>query len=550
VRVAARCGTIVTLTILLVTIGSGQMANLNGSIGFASSLIGTTEPDFIQLGYGPGSLSSVQAGIPVFSSGDSLWFLSSSSLIISAQLVSPGGITKASSAISESTVSRLYTFSAADQEGNWTLKLTFMNSTMMSIAIPFVNPAAHQIEPTMSSFSIQNGHVQVGFNISPSQAFNLEGCLVSNDTNSTVEIPLPTSIGRAEMLINGNLHNANLTVKGPTSQPFSFWYELDYSYSYAGNVTGELISREVPVFKSSTTFFVGSVSRAATLANDTAPRQGKYELSAYFNSASGLFVEQTSMLLLQDGKWLWTGGCNTTQISSLSFTEQSSLTTSPNKWPTTFYLTYDVEGIDAYSALDLNLNQTGIHFLGSIGSAALPFLSFMILSNPNVLASGEYNGEIYLIARNFPLSLQIVPTFGTESLQTQTVAINKPFTDNQVVVPVGALNVQVTNNSAPLADASIIADNGFGGKATATSGPGGIVILYLPSGSYNVTVSSDGSSISKASTISTGAESNLQFAFSSSSSLGFIPYLLISVFIIGFIINVWLWIIRPRRALI
>jgi hypothetical protein len=145
--------------------------------------------------------------------------------------------------------------------------------------------------------------------------------------------------------------------------------------------------------------------------------------------------------------------------------------------------------------------------------------------------------------------MQITPTFGNTSLQTQTVQIVNPFTDNQVQIPVGALGVMVSNDSSPTEGATILVQNEFGGKMSTTSGPDGGAIIYLPSGQYNVTVTNGGQSESKNAMVSTGAESELQFSFKSNPATAYLQYLLVSTLIIGILLSLWFWIIRPKRRM-
>ena len=140
--------------------------------------------------------------------------------------------------------------------GRLDTELTPQNSPVaFTVTIPFVNPSLHQTSVRMSNFSLQSGELNLGFDFSANSVYNLEACLASADVNSTIVVPIPSSIGRGEMLLNGNIHNATVSIKGITSETFSFWYELDYSYSYSGNVTGELISQDVTTISSSNALF-------------------------------------------------------------------------------------------------------------------------------------------------------------------------------------------------------------------------------------------------------------------------------------------------------
>ena len=538
-----------SLLILVILAGMTPALNQHDQLHFASAQTGLPIPSSMELGYSPSSLASIENGVPIYAPNDSIWLLSGSNSVVTAQLLNPTGGVVATQVISPETVSRMYTFSAKDLEGGWTLEITPQNSPVAYVmTIPFVNPSLHQTSVKMSNFSMQSGELNLGFAFSAYDAYDMEACLASADVNSTIVIPIPSSIGRGEMLLNGNIHNATISIKGVTSQTFSFWYELDYSYSYSGNVTGEIISRDVTTISSSNALFTTVAPENVTLTNDTDTRPGRYELNAYFSDGGGLIVEQTKALVLDNGSLLWLGGCPSIQISGQSFNMTSDLTLGPRTWPTGLFLMYEVQGVDSYTALSLGLNQTRIHLVSSIGNTTLPYLGFSVGSNPDVLDSEVYNGSLYVIGRDFPLSLQVTPSFGGDNLQTQSVVINSAFTDNQLKLPIGALSIQVTNSSGPLQGATISVENDFGGITSSVSGLDGRVIIYLPPGQYNVTVTNDGQSISKSVELSTDAQSSLQFSFMTNISADYLLYVLASLLIIGLGLNVWAWIIRPKRA--
>ncbi|MGA2874907.1 MAG: carboxypeptidase-like regulatory domain-containing protein [Nitrososphaerales archaeon] len=538
-----------SLLILVILIGMTPALNPHYQLHLASAQTGLPIPFSMELGYSPSSLASIENGVPIYAPNDSVWSLSGSNSVVTAQLLTPTGGVVATRVISPETVSRLYTFSAKDPEGGWTLELTPQNSPVAFVmTIPFVNPSLHQTSVKMSNFSMHGGELNLGFAFSATNVYNMESCLASADVNSTIVIPIPSSIGRGEMLLNGNIHNATVSIKGVTSQTFSFWYELDYSYSYSGNVIGEVISRDVTTVSSSNALFTTVAPENVTLTNSTDTRPGRYELNAYFSDGGGLIVEQTRALVLDNGGLLWLGDCSSIHISGQSFNTTSDLTLGPRTWPTSLYLMYEVQGVDSYTALSLGLNQTRIHFVSSIGNTTLPYLGFSVGSNPNILASEVYNGALYIIGRDFPLSLQVTPSFGSDNLQTQSVVLNSAFTDNQFKLPIGALSIRVTNGSGPLQGATISVENDFSGETGSISGLDGRVIIYLPAGQYDVTATNNGQSISKSVELSTGTQSSLQFSFVTNPSTDYLQYVLVSLLIIGLGLNIWVWIIRPKQV--
>ena len=98
--------------------------------------------------------------------------------------------------------------------------------------------------------------------------------------------------------------------------------------------------------------------------------------------------------------------------------------------------------------------------------------------------------------------------------------------------------------------ASVVVDNGYGGEMIGSSNATGYASFYLPQGRYNVTISVGAYAASQNSTISANSESDLAFTVPTpippASSL---PYVLISFLIVGLLLNVWGWLIRPRRGL-
>ena len=195
---------------------------------------------------------------------------------------------------------------------------------------------------------------------------------------------------------------------------------------------------------------------------------------------------------------------------------------------------YDLGGVNTYSIQQFNFKLTSIQFLGSNLNANLSYLGYSVAPSRDVLASGTFNNSVYLALGNIPTTVDITPIFGNKSLQSQTIYVLNDYTVKQIVIPVGSLEVQVTNNSIPLPHVTIVAENGYGGKASTISGTTGKFTFYLPQGSYNVTVSSEGQSLSKDVNISNYYKSNLEFNFVS-SEIGYVTYLLVSLLIVGFL---------------
>jgi hypothetical protein len=139
----------------------------------------------------------------------------------------------------------------------------------------------------LSNFSLQQGELNLGFTMPPGNAYDLDACLASADVNSTIAVPIPSSLGNGEMLLNTTISNATVSIKGLTSEPFSFWYQMNHLYSYSGNATGELISRNLVALSSNAALFTSIAPRNVALINNTSIRPGRYQVNAYFDGGGG-----------------------------------------------------------------------------------------------------------------------------------------------------------------------------------------------------------------------------------------------------------------------
>lgn len=518
-----------------------------GRFNFSSTAALQAKPSFIELGYGPGYLESVENGIPVYAPGDSMWLLSTSGEVSSVQLVSPKGVTESFRGVTGSTVYDLYQFTASDVEGNWSLVVTLANSSAFSLQIPFVNPAAHPIGLSLSNYSLGAGSVNLNFAVSSNNAFNVQTCLASSDVNSTIVVPVPAKFGGGDMSLIGGTHSVELSFEGSVTSPFTFMFEMDYSYSYQGSLKGEYISRDVSVFKSNTVVITSSNPTLLQISNYTSPRFGRYTMNAYFDNSNGVEVEQTTALLLNGLNWIWIGGCGTNQVNTLTFSSSHSLQGDILSWPTSLLYMYEIDGVDTYARIPVLLNLARVDFIGSLNFSNLYYLGYTIAQNEKIDQSSIYDGSLFLIGKSFPLSFQVTPNFGSSNLTTQNMTVMEPYTIESDVIGVGDVNASITNNTVPLSGASMVADNGLGGSLSSTSNTRGLALLTLPIGTYNVTVTTGGQSLTQRVSVTTDGKTVLQFNFTSTPpALDTSEYILISLVVIGFLADIVLW-LRPRR---
>lgn len=534
---------VLLLLILLLAVNLSMKYD-RGSSELSNAQAASSIPSFLEFGFSPSTLSSAQDGIPVFAPNDELWILSNLNQSISLNLSSDGrGVESVS--LPTSTAMRIYTFNNSDQEGNWTLSVAPPNSDAFQIEIPFVNPSDHNVAVSLAQYSIQNGQIGLGFSVTSSGAYDLEGCLSTNSTG-TVDVPLPSKLGSGTVSISSNLRAANISFTGKLNQTFSFWYEVYHSYSYSGALPNEYISRDLEVIRSSSAFFSSASTQTVSLTNETTLRPGKYLIESFFESGLGLSVFESNELLLIDGQWYSLKGCNTFQITSSSFTEQVNIAQDYLNWPKTLYLMYEINGVDSYSVAPIQINLARIDFFGQPGNVKLTYLAYAI-SSPDILATSAYNGSIYVVVKSLPVSLNVTPEFGNEALSNYTVSISQQFSTEEIVVPVGRLTVQLLGSTESVRGIPIAVTNGRGGSVLGDTDPSGLVSFYLPSGSYNVWINRGQPTAFKNASITSASVTLVQFTVTPSGFPWYVPELLGGLLAVGMGLNLWVWIFRRRR---
>ncbi|MDA4131128.1 MAG: hypothetical protein OK457_10185, partial [Thaumarchaeota archaeon] len=179
------CGKII-LFIFLLSIFAGWANNQAIRTSAQVSPTTSSEPSFIEIGFGPDTLSLASLGTPIFTTNDSLWIHSLSSDAISVTMIDPSGIVSYGPAIlSSSTASAIHFFTNSDPQGIWNLSVRLPNSSTYSIPITFQVPAVNNSIVSLTEYSIQYGQINLGFAADSVSAYDLEACLTSNFGNGT-----------------------------------------------------------------------------------------------------------------------------------------------------------------------------------------------------------------------------------------------------------------------------------------------------------------------------------------------------------------------------
>ncbi|MHB8568032.1 MAG: hypothetical protein ACYC7D_11775 [Nitrososphaerales archaeon] len=505
-------------------------------------------PSSLSFGYSPTTLSPLQNGIPVYSILDQMWAESVANQSVELSLISPNGMTILSTSLQPSTASLIYTFQSSDQEGVWTLSI---NSQQGGNSLPFllVNPSNHNLGINLNYFSLESGQLNIGFNVSQTFDFNIEGCFASNNSLSTVFVPTPSSLGSGSLAVQWNGSASSIAIQGSISQPFSYWYELYYSYSYSNTNTSQLVSRDSQVAKSDVALITQSTSQASVaVSKDAVLREGRYVMRSYFESASGLTVSESRILILGQGApWFWLTSCNPFSIpASTSFQKSVSLTGNSTQWPYLFYYMYDVEGVDALGVLPLNIQIARINFKGSPWNVPLNGISFALNNNSAIETSSSYQGSIYIASNKFPLEVTVRPSFGGQELQAVIIDLNAASTDYAATIPIGKIIAQETANGSPLNGTTVELLNMQNDSLMQSTVSGGNASFYVPPGSYLLKGSFGASTEVKEANVSAYGQSSVDFSF-------FTPqpppeyeiYAALVLAFLGIALNVYVWIARP-----
>ncbi len=537
--------------LLLITVSSSLMPLSRAQ---SSPAILPRAPPFIDLGAGPSSLAPARQGAPIFTINDSLWIYSTFDESITVALRNPANSSILIVNLAPSSIISLYTFTSSDPPGEWTLVFTLSNSTDFSMLVFLVEVPGNQVPVSLSEYSIQNGEINLGFSVNSPELYDLEGCLVSNASNpvdnNTISLDEPADVGTGQISVSMNSQNdtATFSTSRNVTTPFSFWFDLEYSYGYSAALTNETVSRDVVVARSDTALFNRSTSETVSLPILGNLRLGRYVVRGYFDSSSGLAVAQTTVLREAGGSWFWLSACNPFTVSGTSFSKRVNLAENPSTWPSKLYFMYQYDGIEGYSVLPLQINLARLDFLGQPGNVPLSGFTYSLSNSSDIEASGAYSGSVYVIAKNYPLSLTVTPMIGSEALNSVRVNITRPFSDSQIFIPIGKLTVEVTNNSKPDIGADVTISNSQGASLGSNIPAGGNTSFYLPSGLYNITVSKGGLAEEGNATVVDGSDTIVTITVTSPQFPRSYLELLLVPLVLGLALNIWAWVVSPRRT--
>jgi hypothetical protein len=547
-----------SLVLLLALLALAALLPVVGRPAAAQTDVAPIAVPSLSMGFGPGLLTPTSQGVPVYTAGDQLWVSSDSSASLGITLTDPGGVTIASTALLPMDPAIVHSFSGSEPTGVWSLTVGPGSSENQSQpvepqTVQFLVVQAFPDPATLSGYSLSAaGGLAMNFTLPTTVQYDIDACAVGTPQPTTASVPIPSALGSGQILLGEEGASLSIATKGLVSAPFEFWVELDQNYSYLQGLSPtSVVSRSIEVASTSATALVpdqGSTTAFnASLSEDAQLRAGRLELRAFFDSSVGISVEQTWVLSLGDGSWMPLQGCSAYgAVSSRSFSLSASLTGPVSGWPAAVYTTYDVYGVEMFSASDVGLEPAVLSVDASPWGTSLTD-SLLNFSSPGgaELASSPGNGTLYLVSGQYPVD--VVVSTGTQPGFTVTIA--QPFTETEVQVNSSKLSVATYLGTGGRAAGASIAVLDAGGQPVATAASGGQspAVFYLPPGNYTVRASLGNSTQVEVDVSQPGVSSAIAFHFATGSGTD-VVYLLETA-AVGLVasIVVWVKVYRDRR---
>ncbi len=551
-RIRAR--TVIVL-IILATLGLQMIQQVPLAHKFASAQIAG---DVLSLGYGASTLTPVGNLVPIYASNDQLWFQSSS---VAVQITLMAGNGNFSSTVlgptyipSQDAV-MLYQFTNSDTPGIWTLNV-YSGTQSVSISIEYVGSIAALPAPT-SAYALQNNQLDTRFSLQPgTDAYNIEGCLIYNSqVIQNISIPIPSNLGSGQLVVLNASSSANILIPAnKINTPFTFWYQLQYPYSYSQGSSSQIVTENKTTGQSTAIYISASSSLANTTFSSLVGNQrpGRAELFGFFDSSRGISVVATQVLVLDNSSWFWLGNCaqSSPMVPGQAFASVTSLSVQAPSLPTGFIEMGDVNGIESLSITQLNFQLSRLNFRAFPGNSVPSGVSITASSDVSTSAISPYNGTIYLLSQVYPVHINYTLNLQGQPFDSGTYTVLNSSLNFIVFVTLSEVAVQVNNNGKTQSGVQVVLNGNFNHNPNVTeslvTGGGGVATFYVPQGNYTFTASLDNSTQSKSVNASGGKVTSIAFFFIPvSSSPSLLPYLEAAA-IIGVIANLWVWVLRPR----
>jgi hypothetical protein len=555
------------------------IAESNASTVHSKILAQSAGDPFLQMGYGPNSLSFVTDDVPIYTLGDQMWLMSNYSQAQTLQifLIVPSsgtsGTVLAQGSIDKDAATLFYTFGDSSlPTGVLTLTAMDGNNQIFSTNVSFVNPLTSLVNSLVTEYSVAAGRLDISFNFSLANRFNVQECLSNQSSTpaseAIVKVPRSAGIGIIGLSLGSNSGTADIDLSQVIGGAFDFYFQLFTNYSYSIVGSPGIFTKQLTAAHTDPLFVQGrrapQFSLNVPLIEDTALRSGRYTLRAYFDNGSGIEGVSTRIVIPQISptQWVWLGACQAQSISSTPFVASADLTaTPPSGWPRYLYLMYQagIGGMDIFKNVSLDLQISEINFQAFPWNVSLPsYIGVSLSSNspsaPSIEDVDVSNGVAYVISTQFPANASFDMSFGGDKFETVQATLLSSYASAVANVKLSGISVQVSSGSSIVQGAKVTVSNNAMSNASATlfTNNLGLAQFYVPPGTYSVRASNLGNVSSGSLFVSPEANPSYSVNFPvaspppSETSLLIVAAVVTSIGVAG---NIWVWIIRRRRAI-
>jgi hypothetical protein len=521
-----------------------------GLAGTASAAVNSpVSAPSLALGFSPSSLSPVSGGVPVYTTGETIWAESAYNYSVTLSLTSaplpngaPGAVV-ATKPLDPEAVTPLYTFTPADTDGVWNITLA---STQGSAVIPvrFVNLVNNRpVSLGPIQYSLEGANLSISAQASLGNSYDQEVCAAGSTPEPALTLSLPRDMGDLGSIALTPGNPFGITVLGVLNKPLSFWFELYHPYAVDTTATSNLVADNLMAAQSQPFDVVSNGPANTVLTWNTPLRAGRYDLRAFFQNSTSLDVFQSRVLILSDSSWIsLSSTCLPQTIQSPDVSYSANLTSGLADWPRTLYVMYRTFGVEAVNSYPVKANLSSVNFVASPWGKPLQNGRVSVSPSGGVLQTSQEGGSLFVLASQYPVHLNYSLDIGGVHIAQGSVTIDGSYSTQNIEVSTAELTVQVlSDQSSPI----ILEVTGSqGANVTArTVESSRTASLFLPAGSYTVTALQAGQSESARVGLTDGLASAVTLNFNATPSLEII---LVVTAAVAAVANVLIWTLRSR----
>jgi hypothetical protein len=520
--------------------------------GYAAAFAASTDPTQsipLSLGFGPSSLSPVSNGVPIYAVWDTMWAASGFNQTVTLSVTSPSAGPAAPSTVikdslSPRAIAPLHTFTPSDTDGVWNITVGSQQGTFV-IPVHFLNTVQHRrvlLGPLQ--YSLDAGNITISAQASLGDSYDQEVCAVGNGTGGAIGLSLPRDMGDVGRvsLVPGNPFT--VTVSGRVSGPSSFWFELYHPYGLEVASANSVVSDNLMTAESQPVALASNATLNTTLTWNMAPREGRYELRAYFQNSTSLEVVQSRVLVIFDSYWVsLSESCKPLSIQSQSISYSTSLANGQDNWPRSLYVMYRTFGVESVDSYPVEANVSSVNFVASPWNQPLQGVEVNVSPATGILQTSQDGGSLFVLASRYPVRVDYsLDMGGLHDLAMGSFTVDARYETQTTELDTAKLTIRVlADQSSPVAvvvagpQGVSVASGPVGGNRTST--------FLLPAGSYTLTASQGGGSQSAQVGLTDGVATSVTLNLNAFPTL---EVILVVTAVVAAFANVLVWVVRPR----